>query len=83
MKSDFSGKAEFSSERHLTIVAPNANQVPNQFLHVAPQVELVVSDCSDYLDQVGGIARAPIEHAARRFGAWRRGKGPEAALHEK
>ena len=34
---------EFSSERHLTIVDPNANQVPNQFLHVAPQVELVVS----------------------------------------
>jgi hypothetical protein len=69
---------EFSSERHLTIVDPNANQVPNQFLHVAPQVELVVSDCTDYLDQVGGIARVPIEHAARRFGAWRRQKGPEA-----
>ena len=69
---------EFSGERHLTIVDPNASQVPNEFLHVAPQVELVVSDCTDYLDQVGGIAREPIEYAGRRFGAWRRGKGPEA-----
>ncbi len=69
---------EFSSERHLTIVDPNDNQVPNQFLHVAPQVELAVSDCTDYLDQVGGIAREPIEHAARRFGTWKRDKGPDA-----
>lgn len=69
---------EFSSERHLTIVDPNANQIPNQFLHVAPQVELVVADCTDYLDQAGGIVRAPIDHAARRLGAWRRQRGPEA-----
>ena len=69
---------EFSGERHLTIVDPNASGVPNQFLHVAPQVELVKSDCTDYLDQVGGIARIPIEQAERQFGTWRREKGPEA-----
>ena len=69
---------EFGGDRHLTIVDPNASGVPNQFLHVAPQVELAMSDCTDFLDQVGGIARIPIEHATRRFGAWRRARGPEA-----
>ena len=37
-----------------------------------------MSDCTDYLDKVRGIARVPIEHAARRFGTWKREKGPEA-----
>ena len=69
---------EFSSERHLTIVDPKVTHVPKEFLHLAPQVDLVASDCTDYLDQIGGIVRKPIEHAARRFGAWKREKGSEA-----
>ena len=69
---------EFSSEHHLKIVDPNASQFPSEFLHLAPQVELVVSECTDYLDQVGCIKRDPIEHTARRFGSWKRRKGPEA-----
>ena len=69
---------EFDGERHLTIVSPDASRCPSEFLHVAPQVELVVSECTDYLDQVGGIEREPIEHAARRFASWKRGRGSEA-----
>ena len=69
---------ESSSERNLTIVSPTATQIPNQLLHLAPQVELVESDCTDYLDQAGGIARTRFEQTARRFGAWKREKGTEA-----
>ena len=46
---------EFSSERNLTIVDPKATHIPNGLLHLAPQVDLVASDCTDYLDQVGGM----------------------------
>ena len=69
---------EFSSERCLTIVDPKASHIPNEFLHLALQVDVVASDCTDYLDQVGCIVRKPIEHAARRFDAWKREKGTEA-----
>ncbi len=69
---------EFNSERHLTIVDPCASDIPNDCLHVAPQIDMVLSDCTDYLDQIGGIAREPIEHAIRQFGAWKRKKGTEA-----
>ena len=69
---------EFSSERHLTIVDPKTREVPSEFLHLALQVNLVASDCTDYLDEVGGIVRAPIDQAARRFGAWKRVEGAEA-----
>ena len=69
---------EFSRERHLTIVDPRTSQIPNDFLHLAPQVDVVASECTDYLDQVGGIERKPLEHAMRRFSAWKRGKGTEA-----
>ena len=69
---------EFSSERHLTIVDPKASHIPDEFLHLALQVDVVASDCTDYLDQMGGIVRKPIEHATRRFGAWKREMGTEA-----
>ena len=69
---------EFSGERQLIIVDPAASQVPNEFLHLAPQVELVMAECTEYLDQVAGITREPTEHTARLLGAWRRRKGPEA-----
>ena len=68
---------EFSCERHLTIVDPRASRIPNEFLHFALQVEVVSSDCTDYLDQAGGIKRKPIEHAARRLSAWKREKRAE------
>ena len=68
---------EFRCERHLTIVDPRARQIPNEFLHFAPQVDIVPSECTDYLDQLGGIVRKPIEHAVRRFSAWKREKRAE------
>ena len=72
------GWLEFSSDRHFTIVSPEANQIPHEFLHLAPQVELVTSDCTDYLDQVGSIDRGSLDRVARRFGTWKRVKGLEA-----
>ena len=69
---------EFTGQRRLTIVDPRASEIPGDLLHVATQVEVVASDGTDYLDQVGGITRAPLEDARRRFSAWARGKGPGA-----
>ena len=69
---------EFRCDRHLTIVDPRASQIPNEFLHLAPQVDIVPFECTDFLDQVGGIERKPIEHTMRRFSAWKREKGAES-----
>ena len=69
---------EIRKDRRLTIVDPNASHIPNDFLHVAPQVDIEPSDCTDYLDQKGGVVREPIEHVARQFGAWKRKKGTGA-----
>ena len=69
---------EFRCDRYLTIVDPRASQIPNEFLHLAPQVDIVPSDCTEYLDQVGGIERKPMEHALRRFSAWKRENEPGA-----
>ena len=69
---------EFRCERFLTIVDPRASKIPDEFLHLAPQVDIVSSECTDFLDQVGGIERKPIEHATRRFSAWKRQNEPGA-----
>ncbi len=69
---------EFSNDHYLTIVDPNRPQIPDEIRHLAPQVKMVLKDCTDYLDKIGGITRQPIDHVARRFGAWRRGRGSEA-----
>ena len=69
---------ESSSKRRLTIVDPRASRIPSEFLHLALQVEIVASDCTDYLDSVGGISRSRPEQARRQFGNWKRVKGSEA-----
>ena len=69
---------EFKRDHYLIIVDPKATHVPKEFLHLATQVELVKSDCTEYLDQMGGIVREPIDQAARRFGDWKRKKGSKA-----
>ena len=69
---------EFSSDRCLTIVDPKANQIPEIFLHLATQVELVALDCTSYLDQFGCITRTRFEHLVRLLGTWKRVKGTEA-----
>ena len=66
---------DFSGDRHLIIVDPNAKQIPEIFLHLATQVELVALDCTSYLDQVGGVARTRLEYAMRLLGTWKRVKG--------
>lgn len=75
---------EFSSERHLTIVDPKVTHVPKEFLHLAPQVGFAASYGTDYLDQLAGIVREPLDHAIRRFGAWKReeGNGADAKFNE-
>ncbi len=59
---------EFSAARRLEIVSPQANGVPSFLLHVAPQVSVVQSTCTDYLDKRGGIARSKGEILQKRIG---------------
>ena len=68
----------FSGDRHLIIVGPQAKQIPEIFLHLATQVELVALDCTSYLDQFGGVTRTRLEHVVRLLGTWKRVKGAEA-----
>ena len=70
---------EFTSERRLIIVDPDAKRIPDGFLHMAQQVEIVTHDCTAYLDKVGSIGRTSLERAERRFGTWMRKNGPEAS----
>jgi hypothetical protein len=59
---------EFSAARRLEIVSPLANGVPSFLLHVAPQVSIIQSTCTDYLDGKAGITRAKAEILQKRIG---------------
>lgn len=72
------GWLEFARKRRLIIVDPERQSIPSAFLHLAPQVDLIALDCTDYLDQVGGIERSEPEMLRRRFGACMRKNRGEA-----
>ena len=57
-----------SAARRLEIVSPLANGVPSFLLHVAPQVSIIQSTCTDYLDGKAGITRAKAEILQKRIG---------------
>ena len=69
---------EFHGERNMVIVDPKVKQIPNMFLHIATQIELVALDCTDYLDEIGNIKRTRLETLARYFGKWKRDRGASA-----
>ena len=64
---------ELFDERSLVIVDPLRSQIPDAFLHLAPQVEVVTGrTATDYLDEYGGISRRRSDNLSRIFSAWRR-----------
>ena len=69
---------EFSADRRLVIVRPDATSVPEGFLHVAPQVELQPSTATDYLDSFAGIVRPKREANEKRLASWVRRCGDTA-----
>lgn len=66
---------EFSADRHLEIVAPSIAERPRDFLHVARQVTLTNSGCTDYLDARAGIVRSEVERLEKKIGALTRKLG--------
>lgn len=68
---------EFSADRHLEIVAPGITELPRDFLHVALQITLTDSGCTDYLDVKAGIVRSDAEQLEKKIGALSRKLGVE------
>ena len=64
--------------RRLTIVDPAQSGVPDAFRHLSPQVELIQSDCTDYLDKLGAISRTKSDQSKRRLTEWIRKEGSDA-----
>ncbi|MDR6411385.1 hypothetical protein [Paraburkholderia terricola] len=60
---------EFSSERALEIVSPQAKEMPAFLLPLAPQVQLVESGATDFLDSIAGIKRSRIDELEKRVAA--------------
>ena len=58
---------EFSPDRRLEIVSPNAQEVPPSLLHLSPQVVITKSGTTDYLDSHAGIVRSPREKLEKRL----------------
>lgn len=52
---------EFASTRRLEIVNPGVTEVPSFLLHLAPQVRVVLSGATEYLDSASGITRTRKE----------------------
>ena len=68
---------EFSSERRLVIVAPEAF-IPCTFLHVATQVDLHLANTTDYLDSCAGVVRSRPEVTEKKLTALMRRHGKPA-----
>ena len=58
---------EFDRDRRLEIVDPSVADVPNPFLHIAPQVTLQKYATTDYLDRQAGIVRSKNAINHKRF----------------
>ena len=64
---------ELRDERSLVIVDPRRSQVPDSFLHLAPQVDLVTGKtATEYLDDYGGISRSRSDNLSRIISTWTR-----------
>ena len=69
---------DFSQERRLVVVAPDAVSIPQMLLHVATQVELHSVNATDYLDSYAGVIRSKRETTEKKLTAWIRPKGKKA-----
>ena len=64
---------ELRGERSLVIVDPHRSQIPQPFLHLAPQTEVVTGKtATDYLDEYSGISRSKTDGFSRILSAWTR-----------
>ena len=63
---------ESNSNRRLTIVDPKLGHVPEILSHLAPQIESLTLNGTDYLDQIGCLERTRLENVGRRYSSWRR-----------
>ena len=71
------GWLEMHEERLLVIVDPHRSHIPDPFLHVAPQVEIVTGkSATDYLDEHSGISRSRSDNLSRILSAWTREDPP-------
>jgi hypothetical protein len=70
---------ELSSARRLEIVAPIEQQLPSFLLHLAPQVTIVKSAATDYLDQLAGIVRTTRDKLEKRIFSLLRSLGKKHA----
>ena len=61
---------EVERSRELEIVDPFRTRVPDDLLHLAPQVRLVAQGATDYLDGVAGITRTRSERLEKSWDAW-------------
>jgi hypothetical protein len=73
---------EFSPDRRLEIVSPDARDVPPFLLHLSPQVQIKASAATEYLDSRADIVRSPREILEKRVGLILRSLGKERAGKE-
>jgi hypothetical protein len=66
---------EFSADRRIEIVAPGIGDLPRDLLHVARQITLTNSGCTDYLDARAGIVRSNVEQLEKKIGSLSRKLG--------
>jgi len=69
---------ERSDDRNITIVDPKCSGVPGFLLHLFHQIEIINADATQYLDEIGGVARSRKSELDRRFGSWLGEQGDEA-----
>ena len=64
---------ELHGERSLVIVDPHCCRIPDPFLHLTPQVEIIIEkSATDYLDEYGAISRSRSDSLSRILRAWTR-----------
>ena len=60
------GWLEFSADRHLEIVLPGAQEIPNFLQHLVLQITVTQSTATDYLDNKAGIKRSTLEKLEKK-----------------
>lgn len=71
---------EFTDSRSIEIVSPIQTGIPSFLSHLSPQVTLVQSTATDYLDEIAGIKRTSDEIQSKRTSAIGRKLSKKASL---
>jgi hypothetical protein len=70
---------QFTTHRHLEIVAPVDQPIPAELLHLAPQVTITKSTATDYLDRAAGIVRSKTEKLEKQLASTLQARGKQSA----